>query len=1536
MTASRRLAPLPWARAGEAWDSRAVIFALLALALVGAPLVRQAQTATVLVKNTGQTDAGSHGLGVGANFKRAQAFTTSTNAAGYTLSSIGFSFDEISSISTAGAHLVVTLNDEDSSGNPGTALCTLTDPGPFSGSGVQTFDAPATDPCPTLAAGTTYFAVVERVVTAPSAVISLDITNSDNEDTGGADGWSIGDDSYVFATTAWVKSATVNYRVAVSGSVANNPATGAPSISGTPRVGVKLTADTSGISDDDGLASPGYDYQWVSVDGMTETNIGANKNNYTLRDREADKQIRVDVTFTDDLSVPEGPLSSELTDTVAPSDLLVRNTTETIDSYRDLVSNQPERAQAFTTGSYIAGYQVESIGFHFTNIPNTGTAGSHLEATLRSEDSGNPDETLCTLTDPTAFSTSGLQTFKAPTSGPDLCPTLTASTTYFAVVGLVTIPTDLMGVTTTASPTEHAASAPGWSIGNDRQFYDSVNSVWTTNSSGPHLIEVKGEEHDQITVPVGWALTPSGLSTGDTFRLIFVTKTLVRAPNSSDIEDYNAYVQRQAAHTGSPPAHPSIVPYNTYFRVLASTSAVDARDNTRTRSSYTNAAIYWLGGSKVADSYGDLYDGFWDDEANPRDRAGSTSTEREFYTGSTNAGTEGAFPLGDSTFVTVGKLDSGVDSPLSSNRSVGTNAGQQRPYYALSGVFVVPFTNFPPEFSAANTTRTLPENSGAGVNVVGGVIAATDSDSGDTLTYSLTGTDAGSFEIDSSGQLKTKAGITHTFDFESATISYSVTVNVSDSKDLAGDADTVIDDTIAVTINLTNEDEAGTVTLPSTFTGGAAATASVTDPDGTVSGPSWRWARGNTATGSFNNIGGATSATYTPVGADVGKYLKATVTYTDPEGSGKTASAVSSSTVGASNAEPTFDDGDSTTRTFPENSGMGTNVGGPVAATDGDNDTLTYSLTGNTRFRISSMTGQITTASGQSWDYEGTRNFQVTVNVHDSKDAAGNADTTIDDSIAVTINLTNVNEAPMFTSPPATARFAENGTGTVVDFDASDVDASSTLTFTTDFLGGVDANTFSLDIFTGELTFRSPPNFEMPTDFGDTAMNNTYVVTVKVTDGGFLSDTHEVTVTVTDVNEAPEITTNSGNSVIFQEAENTATSEVIETFEATDVDASSTLTWNLQGADADDFTITTNAQGKGELTFRNVLDFEDPKGALGTNPNVYIFTVRVRDNGSPRKQDDIAVNVHVTNVNEAPEITTSATTASVAENTTAVLTLAASDVDASTTLAWSVESADDGGKFDINATTGALSFKNAPDFETPTDVGDTAGNNAYVVTVKVTDDGSPTNLSDTHTVTVTVTNVNEAPEITTISTTYTDFDVDENTATSAVIKTYEATDVDASSTLTWTLEGNDAGDFTIVSTVNGIADLHFRASPNFEMPVDADTMNDYDIRVKVRDNGIPGNRGSSNQLDDTVSVVVNVQDVNEAPEVIGDAGPSFAEIEYDATSPDLTIGTYTYTDEDRNPNDTITWGIRSSDADAAHFNIGSASGVLSFNMPARL
>ena len=127
-------------------------------------------------------------------------------------------------------------------------------------------------------------------------------------------------------------------------------------------------------------------------------------------------------------------------------------------------------------------------------------------------------------------------------------------------------------------------------------------------------------------------------------------------------------------------------------------------------------------------------------------------------------------------------------------------------------------SNSEPAFADDSATRTLPENSGAGVNVVGSTITASDDDTGNTLTYSLTGTDAGPFEIGSNGQIKTKTGVTPNLDFEAAKKSYSVTVQVADGKDAAGDTESpaVIDDTIAVTIDLTNVNEPPEITSTGT------------------------------------------------------------------------------------------------------------------------------------------------------------------------------------------------------------------------------------------------------------------------------------------------------------------------------------------------------------------------------------------------------------------------------------------------------------------------------------------------------------------------------------------------------------------------------------------------------------------------------------------------------------------------------------------------------------------------------------------------
>ena len=105
----------------------------------------------------------------------------------------------------------------------------------------------------------------------------------------------------------------------------------------------------------------------------------------------------------------------------------------------------------------------------------------------------------------------------------------------------------------------------------------------------------------------------------------------------------------------------------------------------------------------------------------------------------------------------------------------------------------------------------------------------------------------------------------------------------------------------------------------------------------------------------------------------------------------------------AANRAPTFTEGASTTRAVAENTAPGVNIGAAITATDADNDTLTYTLSGTdaASFSINSSTGQLQTKS--ALDYETKTTYTVTVTVSDGS---------LTDTITVTINVTDVDEAP--------------------------------------------------------------------------------------------------------------------------------------------------------------------------------------------------------------------------------------------------------------------------------------------------------------------------------------------------------------------------------------------------------------------------------------------------------------------------------------------------------------------------------------------
>ena len=176
---------------------------------------------------------------------------------------------------------------------------------------------------------------------------------------------------------------------------------------------------------------------------------------------------------------------------------------------------------------------------------------------------------------------------------------------------------------------------------------------------------------------------------------------------------------------------------------------------------------------------------------------------------------------------------------------------------------------------------------------------------------------------------------------------------------------------------------------------------------------------------------------------------------------------------------------------------------------------------------------------------------------------------------------------------------AEENQTAVTTVTATDPD-STTLTYS--ISGGIDSALFTIDPSTGVLTFKTAPNFENPADYYG---KNIYIVTVQVSDSE-LTDAQEIHVTVTNVNDAPVITSNGGGATASVSAKEEQTAVTIMT--ATDPD-SDTLTYSISGgSDADLFAIDSST---GVLTFKAAPDFETP--ADNNYDGIYEVSVEVSD-----------------------------------------------------------------------------------------------------------------------------------------------------------------------------------------------------------------------------------------------------------------------------------------------------------------------------------
>ena len=267
----------------------AVLLAVVTLPALLSPTPGHAQTVNTYVSNINQGGDNTYSH----DKRRAQRFRTGPQFGGYTLTSVAIGSDDAEGDAFSAA--IYSTN----SGVPVSEVAALTPPSSFA-AGTLTFTAPANT---TLAASTTYTVVI----TVSSDSVTLDTTTLDGEDAGVAHGWSIGNGLRIqINSNQWSLHSTEAIRIAIKGSTTvNNPATGAPTITGTAEIGQTLTADTSGIADVDGLTTPGYTYQWVWVDG-TDTDIsGATSSAYTLVAADVGKTIKVRLSFTDDADFSE-------------------------------------------------------------------------------------------------------------------------------------------------------------------------------------------------------------------------------------------------------------------------------------------------------------------------------------------------------------------------------------------------------------------------------------------------------------------------------------------------------------------------------------------------------------------------------------------------------------------------------------------------------------------------------------------------------------------------------------------------------------------------------------------------------------------------------------------------------------------------------------------------------------------------------------------------------------------------------------------------------------------------------------------------------------------------------------------------------------------------------------------------------------------------------------------------------------------------------------------------------------------------------
>lgn len=373
-------------------------------------------------------------------------------------------------------------------------------------------------------------------------------------------------------------------------------------------------------------------------------------------------------------------------------------------------------------------------------------------------------------------------------------------------------------------------------------------------------------------------------------------------------------------------------------------------------------------------------------------------------------------------------------------------------------------------------------------------------------------------------------------------------------------------------------------------------------------------------------------------------------------------------------------------------------------------------------FNINPATGALTFKVAPDFeaplDANKDNTYEVTVTATDDGKPPVLPGPLLTDTETISVIVQNiVDTGPTITSDGGMVTAAitvAEGTTAVTDVESKDTEGSETegagLYYSLNTTLADDASAFSINILTGELVFAPAPDFDAKADVN---MDNKYQVTVQAFNSAGKMSQQALTVTLTDINEPPTIT----SPPFFSIAEGKTTNAALKIV-GSDPEMSS-LTYSISGgADASAVAINSTT---GVLTFNTAPDWESPADA--DKNNQYDVEVTVTDSGTPNLAAVQTVGILVSNVDDAPPSITNDAAITIIEGNTAVadlMTVSDSGFSEGTGLTYSLTGGADQAKFTLNATTGVLAFGAAPAFAP---AGDADMNNKYEVSVTVTETG---------------------------------------------------------------------------------------------------------------------------------------------------------------------------------------------------------------------